>query len=227
MHDDTPSVPHSFEPKPETLIESAHTPESSASKAAPHGTDNPSFIGEVLRLGIIALIIVLPFRLYIATPFQVSGSSMSPTFGSGDYLIVDRLSYDLEAPTRGDVVVFEFPKDPSKYFIKRLIAFPEEKVTIRGSQVSITTKTGEIITLEEPYIAPENASSDALTLTLGPEEYFVLGDNRIASADSRVWGPVPREDIIGRVFLRLLPIEHIGIFPGAYGESAHTAGEGQ
>ncbi len=176
----------------------------------------PSFIGEVLRLGVIALVIVLPFRLYVATPFQVSGASMSPTFETGNYLIIDRVTYLLESPARGDVIVFAFPKDPSKYFIKRLIAFPGEKVSVRDSTVYITKTDGELLTLKEPYIDPENISHDSVTLTLGPDEYFVLGDNRNASADSRVWGAVPKENIVGRVFLRLMPFNQIGIFPGKY-----------
>lgn len=172
-----------------------------------------SFLSELINVALLAALIVLPLRLFVAQPFIVSGSSMDPTFANGDYLIVDQLSYKLNNPHRGDVIIFRYPNDPSKYFIKRVIGLPGETITIRGN---ITTITGpehdEPLTLEEPFV--EFSSSNDISVTLEKDEYFVMGDNRRASSDSRVWGPLPRDNIVGRAFLRLLPANHIGILPG-------------
>ncbi len=186
------------------------------SRAANKNT-GPGFIVEIFRFAVLALLIVVPFRMFIAQPFIVSGASMSPTFETGQYLIVDQLTYHLEPPTRGDVVIFRYPEDPSKFFIKRLIGLPGETVEIQGQKVSIRdAKTGKSTALDEPYLHDFNTRDDYLTVTLGPEEYFVMGDNRGASSDSRVWGAVPKKLLIGRAFVRLLPVDKISLFPGAY-----------
>lgn len=172
-----------------------------------------SFLSELVNVALLAALIVLPLRLFVAQPFIVSGSSMDPTFTNGDYLIVDQLSYRLNNPDRGDVIIFRYPQDPSKYFIKRVIGLPGETVTVAGS---ITTITGpdhdKPLVLDESFV--EFASSNDVTVTLGENEYFVMGDNRRASSDSRVWGPLPRDNIVGRAFLRLLPADGISILPG-------------
>ena len=169
-----------------------------------------NFWKEILHLIILALVIVVPFRLFIAQPFVVEGSSMDPTFKSGDYLIVDELSYHITEPERGAVVVFKYPKDPKRHFIKRIIGLPGETVTIANGQVTITNEAyPNGFTLDEPYI--EFEKTESLTQKLKDGEYFVMGDNRPASADSRVWGPVPRELIVGRPFIRFMPP---GLFPG-------------
>src|SRR3989338_9662403 len=98
---------------------------------------NGSSLWEFIRYAIIALLIVVPFRIFIAQPYVVSGSSMDPTFKDADYLIVDQLSKRFEDPKRGDVLIIKYPKDPSKFFIKRLIGFPEETVLITDGVVSI------------------------------------------------------------------------------------------
>jgi signal peptidase I len=177
----------------------------------------PGFVVEIFRFAVLALLIVVPFRMSIAQPFIVSGASMSPTFETGQYLIVDQLTYHLEPPTRGDVVIFRYPEDPSKFFIKRLIGLPGETVEIQGQKVSIRDpKTGKSTTLDEPYLHDFNTRDDYLTVTLGPDEYFVMGDNRGASSDSRVWGAVPKKLMVGRAFVRLLPANKISLFPGAH-----------
>lgn len=177
----------------------------------------PGFVVEIFRFAVLALLIVVPFRMFIAQPFIVSGASMSPTFETGQYLIVDQLTYHLEPPTRGDVVIFRYPEDPSKFFIKRLIGLPGETVEIQGQKVSIRDpKTGKSTTLDEPYLHDFNTRDDYLTVTLGPDEYFVMGDNRGASSDSRVWGAVPKKLMVGRAFVRLLPANKISLFPGAH-----------
>ncbi len=181
-----------------------------------------NFFSEIFKFAIIALLIVVPFRLYIAQPFIVSGESMSPTFETGEYLIVDQLSYKFEAPERGDVVIFKYPLDTSKYFIKRIIGLPGEKVSVHGSTITITDKDGNLITTltNEGYVASENQSDLSTDTQLSDNQYFVMGDNRRASSDSRIWGPVPKEDLVGRAFLRLLPLPRVSVFPGAYSLSS-------
>jgi signal peptidase I len=163
-----------------------------------------SFWKEIFKLMILALVVVIPFRLFIAQPFIVEGASMDPTFKSGQYLIVDKLSYQFKTPERGSVLIFKYPNNPKKFFIKRVIGLPGEKVTIENGEVIITNKENpEGFSVEEPYV--RFSSDENFSLTLKETEYFVLGDNRLNSADSRVWGPVPEKNIIGRPVLRFYP----------------------
>lgn len=181
--------------------------------AAPAPAKKEGF-SELLRFIVIAVLIVLPIRTLVAQPFIVSGSSMFPTFKDNQYLIVDQISYRFEEPARGDVVIFRYPLDPSKFFIKRVIGLPGEKVVIKGGKVSIFDADDKKIELDEPYL--ENVSSDSGTFSLGTEEYFVMGDNRTASSDSRAWGVLPRKNIVGRALVRLLPVSDISLNPGEY-----------
>lgn len=171
-----------------------------------------NFLKELITFAAVAVVIVLPIRVFIAQPFIVSGESMFPTFESGEYLIVDQLSYRIGEPVRGDVVVFRYPQDPSKFFIKRIIALPNEKIRIEGKNVIITMTDGTEITLDEPYITLEKENH--LSESLNDDEYFVMGDNRLASLDSRVWGPLKKDMITGRAWLRLLPVDKIDFLPG-------------
>lgn len=173
-----------------------------------------SFWGEVFRFAIIATLIVLPIRLYIAQPFIVSGASMVPTFESGDYLIVDEVSYRFEKPERGDVIVFRFPEDPSTFFIKRIIGLPGEKIAMKGGKVQVTGRDDSVQTLDETYLE-DYPNGDFDTVLLGYDEYFVMGDNRNASADSRIWGALPKKLIVGRALVRLFPLSDIELYPGA------------
>ncbi|MFA5095293.1 MAG: signal peptidase I [Candidatus Paceibacterota bacterium] len=170
---------------------------------------------ELVRFVLIAIAIVIPIRMFIAQPFIVSGSSMDPTFEDGQYLIIDEISYRLNNPQRNDVVVFRYPNDPTKFFIKRIIGLPNETVDIKGTVITITNKENpEGFILDQSYI--KNAVESNTHLELKNDEYFVMGDNRSASSDSRYWGAVPKNLLIGKVFLRLLPISEIGILPGDY-----------
>lgn len=175
-----------------------------------------SAVKEIATFLVLAVVIVLPIRLFVAQPFVVEGESMSPTFDSGDYLIVDELSYRLGEVERGDVVVFRYPNNPKVFYIKRVIGLPGETVSINEGKVSILKADGTTITLEEPYVVAEDATYTENT-AVGPGEYFVMGDNRPRSSDSRVWGILPEKDLMGRAFLRLLPASEIGLFPGAVG----------
>lgn len=175
-----------------------------------------SALREWIQVIIIALVVALPIRFFVAEPFIVNGASMDPTFSTGQFLIVDRLTYRFEQPKRGDVIVFEYPNDPSVYYIKRIIGLPGETVSIKRGQVTITDATHpEGFTLDESYIDAAHSSIDTLTVDLGTEEYFVMGDNRSQSSDSRVWGPLDKDLIIGRPIVRLLPFGSIGVFPGS------------
>ncbi|HCC59743.1 MAG TPA: signal peptidase I [Candidatus Staskawiczbacteria bacterium] len=164
-----------------------------------------AFAWDILKIGLIALVIVLPIRYFLFQPFIVKGESMSPNFETGDYLIIDELSYRLSEPQRGDVVVFKYPKDTSQRFIKRIIGLPGETVDIESGQVSITNSQGTTI-LDENYLPDDLKTIGDVSATLSSEEYFVLGDNRQYSYDSRAWGVVPRKNIIGKAFLRVFPL---------------------
>ncbi len=175
-----------------------------------------SLLGEIVRFSLLALIIVLPVRLFIAQPFIVSGASMEHTFSTGEYLIVDQLTYHFEEPKRGDVIIFRYPKDPSKFFIKRIIAVPGDTIDINGSTVTLTNaEHPDGVTLAESYILDMKPGT-TVTETLEEGEYFVMGDNRNASSDSRAWGVLQRDKIVGRAFLRLFPVTEVDVFPGRY-----------
>ena len=128
---------------------------------------------ELVRFALIALIIVIPIRVFIAEPFIVSGSSMVPTFENGDYLIIDKVSYELGSPKRDDVVVFRYPGDTSKFFIKRIIGLPNETVNIKGNEVTITNGDyKEGFKLEQPFV--KNISNNDTHFELKNDEYFVM-----------------------------------------------------
>lgn len=170
---------------------------------------------ELLRFAFIVLVIIVPIRFFIAQPFVVSGASMDETFHNGQYLVVDRLSYRFEAPQRGDVVVFRYPNDPSKHFIKRIIGLPGETLEIKDDTIFIYNDShpdGTI--LNEPYITPMH--TDNMQISIGEDEYFVMGDNRDHSSDSRSWGALPEEMLTGRAFVRLFPLSEVDVFPGEY-----------
>lgn len=172
-------------------------------------------VWETIHFIFIALIIVIPIRIFVAQPFIVSGASMDPTFEENQYLIVDELSYRLEEPSRGDVVIFKYPRNPKQYFIKRIIGLPGETVIVgEDGIVSIKNASGAVVTLDEPYIIFKK--DDSKSQTLGANEYFMMGDNRAGSFDSRAWGPVKRDLIVGRALARLFPFSTISIFPGEF-----------
>lgn len=176
------------------------------------------FFKELIKFIFFILVVLIPLRFFVAQPFIVVGTSMEPNFSSGEYLIVDELSYHLGNPARGDVVIFRPPIDEKVFYIKRVIGLPNETVILQNDQIIIKNAAHpEGFTLNESYIKYQGERDE--TTTLGPNEYFVLGDNRPVSYDSRSWGPVPRNLIVGRAFLRLLPPNRIGFLPGSVSES--------
>ncbi len=167
---------------------------------------NLLYIG--VAIGLAALI-----QAFVIRPFIVSGNSMIPLIRDKEYLIVDKLSYKFREPTRGEVIVFRAPPEPDKFYVKRVIGLPGDTVKIVGSKITIINKAHpDGFTLDEPFI--EHPSSDDQTFTVPADKYFVMGDNRSASFDSRSWGPLPKDNISGRALVRLLPFSRISVLPG-------------
>jgi signal peptidase I len=172
---------------------------------------------DLVKFASLALLIVIPIRTFIAQPFIVSGDSMFPTFHNGQYLIVDELSYHMGNIRRGDVVIFRYPHDTTRFFIKRIIGLPNETVKIEDGKVTIINKENpEGFVLNEPYINQPFSTYE--TKNIGNGEYFVMGDNRNFSSDSRSWGLVPKKLLVGRAYLRLLPTNVVSYLPGYYPE---------
>ena len=169
-----------------------------------------AFFWETVKIVIISLVIILPIRYWLVQPFFVKGASMESNFEDGDYIFVDELSYNFGHPTRGDVVIFRYPLDQSQYFIKRVIGLPGETVEIKNNTVTIYNPqhpTG--YDLAEPYLDKGQQTLGTLKVKLDDNEYYVLGDNRLQSSDSRRWGPVNRTLITGRAFIRLWPFSRV------------------
>lgn len=159
---------------------------------------------EVFQTVAVAVIAVVLVRTFIAQPFLVSGPSMEPTFSNDDYLLVDELTFRFRAPARGEVVVFRYPGDDRSFYIKRIIGLPGETVDVSDGKITITEAGGGVVELAESY-AVSDALHDVKNAKLGPEEYFVVGDNRPKSFDSRTWGTLPGDNIVGLVRVRLWP----------------------
>jgi len=170
-----------------------------------------SFIWEVGKIVFIALLIVIPIRYFLFQPFIVRGASMEPNFQHNDYLIVDQLSYRFKEPQRGEVVVFERHEGFGRRYIKRIIGLPGEVIEIRDGQVMIFNAQQEKVLDETSFLSNIQTPGEK-KIHLAENEFFVLGDNRIASSDSRCWGALSREDIIGRVSLRAWPFDNLTIF---------------
>ena len=165
---------------------------------------------EIIKFVIISLLIVVPFRMWVAQPFIVSGASMEPNFQNGDYLIIDEVSYNLREPERGEVIVLRMPGNAS-FFIKRIIGLPNEKIEIREKKIYIfNAESSTGFTLKEKYLAQIATFPDE-TVILKSDEYFVMGDNRSQSLDSRAWGAIRKNNIVGKTLVRLWPLAAIGL----------------
>ncbi len=173
-------------------------------------------LGDFLRFAILVIAIVVVVRGIIAQPFIVSGTSMVPTFENKDYLVIDQLTYRFSDPHRGDVVVFRPPYNKNIYLIKRIIGIPGDTVSVKNGIVTITnTEHSEGIRLSDEYTTADNLVED-ITTVVTEGNYFVMGDNRPASYDSRRWGLLPKKNITGRAFLRVFPAKQFDLFPGKY-----------
>lgn len=167
--------------------------------------------GEILETVLIAAATVFIIRTYLVQPFLVSGASMAPNFSDGNYLLIDEITYRFREPERGEVIVFRYPSDKSLFFIKRIIGLPGERVRAQSGQIFVSNN-GTEMKLKEDYLPAGFKSSDNFDITLSADQYFVLGDNRYHSFDSRNWGAVDRENIIGLAKIRILPIKDFEIF---------------
>lgn len=169
--------------------------------------DVKSFLREIVETIVLTLIIYglvsLGFR-----NFRVIQTSMEPNFRDGQYLVVNKLAYRLHPPERGDVIIFHPPTNPEKEYIKRVIGLPGETVEIREGYVYVDGRR-----LEEPYIVQVNRRGSWGPSIVGQDEYFVLGDNRSNSSDSRNWGMLSRQNIIGKAWLFYWPPQEWGLVP--------------
>lgn len=186
---------------------------------------------ELFKVIFLALLIIIPVRTFLFQPFFVQGKSMEPNFYDGEYLIVNELGYketsigfdgknlievkpfkDLK---RGDVIVFKYPKNPQQYFIKRVIGLPGERVELKNGIVTVYNQENPNgLKVEESEYLPSFADTRGeVIFNLNEDEVWVLGDNRTASSDSRTWGAVPEENIIGKVLLRAWPVSKFELFP--------------
>ncbi len=169
------------------------------------------FFLELIKIALLAGITIGLVRYFLFKPFSVKGSSMSPTFEENEYLIVDEITYRFREPVRGEVVVFKSPNNSKDKYLKRIIGLPGEKVKIEDNKIIICSEEYPRCTVvDEPYIGETTEGS--VTITLGPDEYFVLGDNRDASYDSRRFGAIVKKDIVGRAVFRGWPFHRISTF---------------
>lgn len=168
---------------------------------------------EVAEVILIAMVTVFFVRTFLMQPFLVSGASMEPNFSTGNYLLIDEVTYRIRPPERGEVVVFKYPNDPSVYYIKRIIGLPGERVIVKDGEVKIINEQNpDGLKIEEVYLDTTLKTLGNIDSTLNTDEYFVMGDNRSFSYDSRSWGSLPKDNIIGIVRLRLFPVNSVDIF---------------
>jgi signal peptidase I len=165
-----------------------------------------SVLREVVETVLLTLLIFFAIRALIQN-FRIEGVSMEPNLHDGQYLIINKFVYYLHPPERGDVVVFHYPRNPRRDFIKRIIGLPGEKVEIRGERILINGEE-----LQEPY-AVHTGNYSWGPQRLGEDEYFVLGDNRSSSSDSHNWGPLPKDAIVGKAWISYWPPKYWGLVP--------------
>ncbi|MFH1854811.1 MAG: signal peptidase I [bacterium] len=164
---------------------------------------------DFLKTIIIIVILAALIRQFLIQPFIVDGQSMEPNFQNNDYLITDKISYRLHAPQRGEAIIFHPPDNPSVNYLKRITGVPGDTIEVKNGEVFVNSKK-----IVEPYVSSgektKTPSNDEIKVTLKSDEYFVLGDNRDHSRDSREIGPIPKENIVSRIWLRLFPLNAIG-----------------
>ena len=178
-------------------------------------SDLKDFSFDTIKIIIISLIIIIGIRSFVMQPFFVKGQSMEPNFYDGDYLIVNEIGYRFSDPERGDVVIFHYPDDPRQFFIKRIIGLPGEKIEIKNNKVTIYNKESSSgFALDEFYLPGSAVILKDYSQELKNDEYYVLGDNRMASSDSRVWGVLEKHHIVGKAWIRAWPFSNFSVFEG-------------
>ena len=170
-------------------------------------------VKEFLQIAIISLAIVLPIRYFLVQPFYVKGASMEPNFHDSEYLLIDELSYRFREPKRGEVVVIHANGSIKDFYIKRIIGLPGERVVIGGGIVTVSSYgDASSVRLSETYLPEGLLTSGDVSMTLGPDDFFVLGDNRPSSLDSRFIGAIQRSAIVGRAWIRGWPFDRFATF---------------
>ena len=188
-----------------------------------NNNENKSFFSEIkdfsletIKIVVVSLVIIVAVRTYVMQPFFVSGKSMEPNFHDGDYLIIDEISYRIDEPKRGDVIIFRYPRNPKEFFIKRIVGLPGEKIEIEDGKIVIYNNENQngVILDENIYIPLDTETTGSYNTILKNDEYYVLGDNRNASADSRIWGVLEEHFIIGKAWVRAWPFDDFSVFEG-------------
>ncbi len=171
------------------------------------------YVGELVRVVVISLAIILPVRYFLVQPFYVKGASMEPNFYDSEYLVIDEFSYRLRDPARGEIIVFRYPNDPSQFFIKRVIGLPGETVQFDNGKIIIkNSEHPKGFVLDETYLPAGLLTTSGKEVTLEHDKFFLLGDNRGSSLDSRYFGPLARSYMIGRVWVRGWPLDRVARF---------------
>ena len=192
-----------------------------AAAATSPSVDAWRFLAELVKTAVVVLVVAYVIRIFVLQPYIVEGLSMFPTFHDRDYLLVDKISYRVHSPHRGDVIVFKYPKDETYNYVKRIIGLPGDKIRIQDSKVYVIDSAHpDGVAISEPYVSPNNTTlpdsgSGQSEFTVPADSYFVLGDNRMGSSDSRNWGEVPKKDLIGRVLVLAYPFERAALAPHA------------
>ena len=172
------------------------------------------FLLELVKVAVLAGITIAFVRYFLFKPFYVKGASMEPNFFDKEYLIIDELSYRLRAPERGEVIVFKYPENPKEFFLKRIVGLPGERIKVAEGQITVYNKEHpEGIILSEPYLSQDLPTIGERITALSEDQYFVLGDNRPNSYDSRRFGAVDKSLVVGRVFFRGWPFNRAQIIP--------------
>ena len=169
------------------------------------------FFLELFKIILLSLMIIVPVRYFLVQPFFVKGDSMEPNFSNGQYLLIDELSYRFGAPERGDVIVFHAPHTAGTFYIKRVIGLPGDTVEVKDGEVIVKNDAfPRGVELEELYLPAALKTPGSTVTQLGSDEYYVLGDNRGQSSDSRVFGPIRESHIVGRAWVRGWPVANAG-----------------
>lgn len=177
-----------------------------------------SVVFEVIKTVVIVGALALGLRIFVVQPFIVEGLSMYPTLDNNDYLLIDKISYRFHEPKRGDIIVFRFPLDEKYNYIKRVIGLPGERIRItRGAVMIFNKEHSDGFIIHESYVKDPEASNlnndrTVIDIYIPEHRFFVMGDNRLGSSDSRDWGLLPEDDIIGRSFVLLFPISDFQFF---------------
>jgi signal peptidase I len=183
-------------------------------------SDLMMFILDITQTFIVAFAFFLIIYGFIVQPHRVSGESMMTTLRDGELILTNKIEYRTKKPERGDVITFKSPQDPKKDFIKRIIALPNERLEVTKNQIKIyNTEFPNGFILDESYLDAHQitegggAFPEGVSRSIPPDEYVVMGDNRLNSFDSRSWGPLKKDAIIGKAWFVYWPLDRMGFTP--------------